>query len=200
MFNFITLARKALLAFTLVLCSGAALAGPNYLVTLHTQAYSGESGLLDFSLLGNADAPGALARLWNFSGAFGEEFDRSSSVTGDLASGLFFSNSGPANYLTQSVILGDDFSFMINFSGDYEVQDSPNGITFAAVLYDAGMSEMWDVPAQFDLVPAFNGDAAMELVTTNPDTATVTVVPEPSAPLLILSALALAGLALRRKA
>ncbi|UUZ55513.1 hypothetical protein LP419_07545 [Massilia sp. H-1] len=57
----------------------------SYLVTLHTQAYSGESGLLDFGMGGNADAPSAFATLANFSGAFETEFDRSPSTSGDLA-------------------------------------------------------------------------------------------------------------------
>ncbi len=198
MFNFTTLVRKALLATALVICSGAALAGPTYLVTLHTQAYSGESGLLDFGMGSTADAPSVLAQMWNFSGAFSDEFDRSSSVEGDLVNGIFMTNSRASNYLTQAVVLGDDLSFNINFSGDYETMDSPSGISFAVVLYDAAMSEMWDIAVQFDLVPAFNGDAVGVFVDANANLAEVAVVPEPSQLLLMLSALALAGLALRR--
>jgi hypothetical protein len=198
MLNFMTLARKALLAAALVLCSGAALAGPNYLVTVHTQGYSGESGLLDFGFESYSDAPGAIAHLWNLSGAFGEEYDRTGSVDGDLASGFTFSNSNLSNYLTYGVILGGDFSFNISFHGDYETMEAPNGATFIAALYATELSELLGALVQFDLIPAFNGNAAGVLVSANQDLADVADIPEPSQLLLMLSALALAGVAHRR--
>lgn len=202
MFKITTLARKALLAAALVFISGAALAFPSYQVTIHTQAYSGESGLLDFGFNGNADAPMGIATLWNISGAFAEEFDRAGGVDGDVATGLTFTSGAASTYLTQSVILGGDFVFNISFSGPIEFMDSPSGLLFAVGLYDAGMTESLDTPVQFDLIPAFNADPAGLFVTTNPDSATVDElvadVPEPSQLLLVLSALALAGVALRR--
>ena len=204
MFKFITIARKALLAAALVLCSGAAFAFPSYQVTIHTQAFSGEAGLLDLSLGGYGDgAPMTIATLWNISGAFGEQFDRSGAVTGDIEQGLTFTSGPNSNYLTQSVLLGGDFVFNIAFSGPIEFMEGRFGTTFAAVLYDAGMTEILDIPVQFDLIPAFNGDAARVAINTNPATATVIElvavdVPEPSQLLLMLSALALAGVAMRR--
>ncbi len=203
MFNFITLARKALLAATLALCSAAAMAGPSYLVTINTAAFSGESGLLDFSLGSDGDAAGSIATLSNFSGNFGDEYDRTGSVSGDLVSGVTFTNAGPTNYLTHNVILGDSFSFNINFSGDYESLESVSGSLFAVVLYDIGMSEILDFAVQFDLLPVNNGAAASVLVSANPDSTVVTElvpvdVPEPSQLLLMLSALALAGAVTRR--
>lgn len=197
MFNFTNLMRKALLAMALVVSSGAALAGPTYLVTMHTQAYSGESGLLDFSLGGSADSPLAIAKLWNFNGAFSDEFDRTSNVDGSLDGAITMDNTRASNYWTQGVILGDDFSFNVQFSGDFETVDSAWSTLFAVVLYDASLSEMWAIPAQFELLSAFNGDPAAVLITADADTS-VTVIPEPSQLLLMLSALALAGLALRR--
>lgn len=202
MFKLTTLARKALLAAALVFASGAALAFPSYQVTIHTQAYSGESGLLDFGFGGYADAPEGVATLWNFSGAFGVEFDRSGNVAGDVGSALAFTSGAASTYLTQSVILGGDFVFNIRFDGPVTFMDSPSGLTFAVGLYDAGLSELLDMPVQFDLIPAFNGDSAALVITTNPDSASVNElvadVPEPSQWLLMLSALALAGVALRR--
>jgi hypothetical protein len=197
MFNFTTFARKALLAVALVIGSGAALAGPVYQVTIHTQAYSGESGLLDFSLGNYGGSPLAIAQMWNFSGAFSDEFDRTSNVSGDLAGGIAMDNTRASNYWTQGVILGDDFSFNLRFSGDYETADSAWDTLFAVVLYDASLTQMWAIPAQIDLVPAFNGAPLAELVQADADT-DISVVPEPSQLLLVLSALALAGLALRR--
>jgi hypothetical protein len=198
MFNFTTFIRQALLASALVLGSGAAVAGPIYQVTIHTQAYSGESGLLDFAFESNPDAPLAIAELWNINGAFETEFDRSGSVEGDLPNYVRFTTGNMTNYLTQSVILGDDFVFNISFSGDYEFVENPSGISFFVGLYDAGMTEQLGAVAQFDLVPGFMGDAAYVMVTANDELATVSDIPEPSQLLLMLSALALAGLALRR--
>ena len=197
------LARKALLAATLALCSAAAMAGPSYLDTINTSSFSGESGLLDFSLGSDGDAAGSIATLWDFAGKFGDEFDRIGSVSGDLASGVTITNASPTNALTQSVILGDIFSFKVNFSGDYVLIESVSGSVFAAVLYDIGMSEILDLAVQFQLIPVNNGDAASVFVDANPDSTVVTElvpvdVPEPSQLLLMLSALALAGVAMRR--
>ena len=202
MLNFIALARKALLAAALAFIGGGAMAFPAYQVTIHTQAYSGESGMMNFSFDGNADAPMGIATLWNLSGAFGPESDRSGFVLGDVASGLTFTSGAASTYLTQSVILGEDFVFNIIFTGLIEFMNSPSGLNFAVALYDTDLKELLDIPVQFDLIPAFNGDPASLLVTANPDTATVIEaaadVPEPSQLLLMLSALALAGVALRR--
>lgn len=204
MFNITTLARKALLAAALVFASGAALAFPSYQVTIHTQAYSGESGLLDFGFGGYDDSPVGIATLWNISGAFGDQYDRSGNIEGDVATGLVFTSGAASTYLTQSVILGGDFVFNMSFTGPVQFMDSPSGLTFAVQLYGTDLSDWLDMPVQFDLIPAFNGDPASLSVTANPDSATVTElvadVPEPSQLLLMLSALALAGVALRRKA
>ena len=204
MFNFITLARKALLAASLVLFSGAALAGPSYLVTIHTQAYSGESGLLDFSMGSDASAQLAIANLWNFSGNFGDELDRRGSVDGNLADGVTFTNAGATNFLTYNVILGGDFSFNISFSGDYESVEAVAGSVFDVVLYGIDFSDTLDYAVQFQLIPLNNGAPASVDVLANPDSTEVTElvavdVPEPSQLLLMLSALALAGAAMRRK-
>lgn len=202
MFNFITLARKALIAASLVLFSGAALAGPSYLVTIDTQAYSGESGLLDFSFDSDADAAAAIASLWNLSGNVGDEFDRGGSASGDLAGGVTFTNAGSSNYLTHSVNLGEIFSFNVSFSGDYETVDAVSGTTFAVRIYDP-LFELLDFAVQFQLVPFNNGAPAFVEVDANPDSTVVTElvavdVPEPSQLVLMLSALALAGAAMRR--
>lgn len=196
MFNIV---RKALLACALVLGSGAAVAGPTYLVTLHTQAYSGESGLLDFGMGGNADAPSAFATLSNFAGAFEYEFDRSPSTVGDMASGITIASSGASNYLTEGVLLGGDLSFMVSFSGDFDVLESAASSLFAVVLYDAQLTELWAFPVQFDLISAFGGAPSAVLVTVDDSLASVTAVPEPSSLLLMLAALAAAGFLLRRK-
>ncbi len=206
MFNFKNFARQAFLALAMVCASGAALAGPTYVVTIHTQAYSGESGLLDFGFLGDTAATTELVTVSNFSGAFGAEYDRNGGVTGDLASSVMFSNTGSANYLTQEVILGGDFSFLLNFSGDYAMPADPNdaaGLVFVVALLNADMSDYLADLVQFDLMPFVAGEPANITITANADLVEVTdavaEVPEPSQLLLMLSALALAGAALRRR-
>jgi len=199
MFNFTTRVRKALLAAAFLIGSGGAMAGPNYLVTIHTQAASGESGLVDFTMGSTGDAPRATAHLWNFSGTFGAEFDRAGGIAGDLASGVYIDNSGPTNYLTQSAVFGGDLSFFLSFSGDYEMIESDWNNVFGVVLYDSFLGEQSYIAAQFDVLSAYQGLPGTVLAQADVDT-DILEVPEPSQLLLMLSALALAGFVLRRKA
>ncbi|WP_426100722.1 NF038129 family PEP-CTERM protein [Massilia sp. TSP1-1-2] len=205
MFNFASFARQALLAATLALSSAAALAGPSYLVTIHTGNVDAEAGLMDFNFYTTNDAIGGTASLSNFSGAFGAEYDRAGSADGSVADTLTFTPGLTSNYLTQNVLFGGDFSFNVTFSGDYETVAGLYAPTFQVSLYDAFLATEYGVAVQFDLLPALNADAAGVLVTINdPLLASVTElvasdVPEPSAMLMMLSTLALAGVALRRR-
>lgn len=203
MFNFTHLVRKALLAAALALVSAAALAGPTYLVTIHTQNVDAETGLMDFNFYTTADAVGGVVSLSNFSGAFGLEVDRAGTATGAIPDAVSFSSGMTSNYLTQSVVFGGDFSFNVTFSGDYETMEGLYAPTFQVSLYDDFLSTEFGMAVQFDLLPALNADPAGVLVTVpDADLATVAAVaevPEPSQLLLMLSALALAGVALRRR-
>ena len=207
MFNFKNLARHATLALILAFAGGAAVAGPTYLVTVHTQAYSGESALLDFGFLGDAAASAEMVTLSNFSGMFGLEYDRAGGISGDLASTVTFSNTGAANYLTQEVNLGGDFTFKLHFSDDYAMPADPlaaQGLSFVVALFDSMLTEQLAQLVQFDLMPFVANAPANISITVNDKLATVTElvaadVPEPSQLLLMLSALALAGVALRRR-
>ena len=205
MFTITNFVRKAVLAAALAIVSAAASAGQTYLVTIHTQTVEAEAGLLEFNFATLGDVVGGTASLSNFSGAFGEEFDRSGSADGAIPGAVTFTESIFANYLTYNVIFGGDFSFNVTFSGDYETVPGLYAPTFQVSLYDAFLTTEFGVAAQFDLIPALNGDAAGVFVTiSNPVLATVTEVvaadvPEPSQLLLMLSALALAGVALRRR-
>ena len=207
MFNFNNFVRQAYLALALALASGASFAGPSYLVTLHTQAYSGESGLLDFGFLADAAATAQMVTLSNFSGDFGAEYDRAGGIDGDLATMVNFSNTGASNFLTQNVNLGGDFTFKLLFSDDYALPADPNdalGLSFVVALFDDLMSVQLAQFVQFDLMPFSAGNPANIAITVKDDLATVTElvasdVPEPSQLLLMLSALALAGMAMRRR-
>jgi hypothetical protein len=202
MFNFLHIARKALLAAVLAIGSAAALAGPTYLVTIHTQNVDAETGLMDFNFYTTADAVGGMVSLSNFSGAFGVEVDRAGTATGAIPDTVTLSSGMTSNYLTQSVLFGGDFSFNVTFSGDYESVEGLYAPTFQVSLYDDFLSTEFGMAVQFDLLPALNADPAGVLVTVpDADLATVAAVavPEPSQLLMMLSALALAGLVLRRR-
>jgi hypothetical protein len=203
MFNFTHIARRALLAAALAFSSAAALAGPTYLVTIHTATIEAESGLMDFNYTSAADAVAGTVTLSNFSGAFGALQDRSGANEGELPGSVTFTAGMTSNYLTHYVIFGGDFSFNVSFGGDYETVEGPNATAFSVGLYDDMLATYFGTAVTFDLVPAFNGDPAGVLLTID-DAALATVsavadVPEPSQLLLMLSALALAGLALRRR-
>jgi hypothetical protein len=203
MFNFHHIVRKALLAAALAFGSAAALAGPTYLVTIHTQNVDAETGLMDFNFYTTGDAVGGIVSLSNFSGAFGLEVDRAGTATGAIPDAVSFSSGMTSNYLTQSVVFGGDFSFNVTFSGDYETVEGLYAPTFQVSLYDDFLSIEYGMAVQFDLLPALNADPAGVLVTV-PDADLASVaqmaeVPEPSQLLLMLSALALAGFALRRR-
>jgi hypothetical protein len=199
MFNFKTLVQQALLAIALAIGSGAAVAGPTYQVTVDTAAFAGETGLMDFFFFSNGGAPSAIATLSNFSGAFGAELERGGSVAGDIPGGVSFTNTDGFNYLTQVVSLGGKFMFNISFAGDYETIGGADGASFTLGLYDADFVGSLGVPVEFQLVPAFMGVAADVIVLADASLANVNVVPEPSELLLMLSALAMMGLVVRRR-
>ncbi len=205
MFNFKNFARQAMLAAALAIGSSAALAGPTYLVTIHTEGVDAEAGLMDFSFYTTNDTSDSVVSMSNFTGAFGEEYDRSGSAAGTIADTVTFVPSNFNNYLTYNVLFGGDFSFNVTFSGDFLTVPGDNASALVVGLFDSMMSTEYGMAVMFDLIPALNTDPAAVLVTVNdPGLATVTEqvsaeVPEPSQLLLMLSALALAGVALRRR-
>lgn len=200
MFNFKQFAQQALFALALACGSSAAVAGPTYQVTIDTSSFAGESGLLDFAFSnGFVGTVGATATLSNFSGSFAAEVDRFGSVSGAIPGMVSMTNDELISYLTQAVTLGGNFAFTIHFGGDFETIDDVNESLFSVALYDADMTAMLAQLVDFTIVPGVNGVPASIVINAG-DLASVSEVPEPSQLLLMLSALALAGAVVRRRA
>lgn len=200
MFNFKQLAQQALLTVAMLFGSAAAVAGPTYYVTVDTGSFAGQTGLLDFSFSnGFIGTVGATATLSGFNGSFGSEYERFGSVSGAIPGAVTLVNDGLISYLTQHVDLGGVFSFMVNFSGDFESIDDVNESLLSIALYNDSLSSMLARLVDFTIVPGSQGVAASIVVDAGA-LARVSEVPEPSGLLLVLTALAFAAAASRRRA
>ncbi len=200
MFNFKSFVQQALLACALVLGASPAFAGPVYHVSINTAGISEPTGIMTFDFLGMDMVDVASATLTNFSGAFGAEESRGTAVT-DTAGGYTFA-SGFEGYLTRAVTLGGLFGFDITFADGFSGND---GATFGIALYNDDYSSYLGLDGNlvsFELVPAMGGEPSFLVISEDNDVASVTEVraevPEPSDLLLMLTALAMAGMVARR--
>lgn len=198
--NLITLLRHALFVLALG-TGGAAVAGPSFHVSVDTGAYTGEA-LMDFNFLANLGANPASAVLGGFTGAFGSEYDRFGSVAGAIPGQLTLGNQGAGSTLTQYVTLGGLFGFDIRFDGDFASAATSNGSTFSVSLYETDFSDYIGVAGsfvQFELTPPANGQPGGVESSAPNALATAAAVPEPSALLLSMGALALMGVRRRMR-
>ncbi len=194
MFKLKHFVQHAFLALALAFGSTAAIAGPTYSVAINTASFTG-AGVIDFSFLSAVGADQTTASLSNFGGAFGLELDRFGNVVGDTATSLVFTNSDGFNYLALDAMFGGMLSFNITFDDGFV---GPDQATFAVSLYDS-IGDFLSSPVQFSLVPGQgNALSSIELMVDG-SLARVAVVPEPSDLLLMLTALALLALVLRRR-
>ncbi|RSZ57132.1 PEP-CTERM sorting domain-containing protein [Massilia atriviolacea] len=196
MFNFRTFVKQALLAATLAFGIGNASAGPTYHVDINTSQFSG-LGSVDFVMSGFFGASGAIATVSNFTGALGEEFDRSGSVVGALPASVSLANTMMFNSVSHDLTLGGMFGFDVSFSGDFLTVPG-FGSTFSVSMYDAlgdYLTQSVSV-VEFSLIPySVDNDAAVRYTT---DSIVRVAVPEPSDLLLVLTGLGLVAFVRRR--
>ena len=203
MFNLKTLLAQCCCGLAL-LASHAAHAVPTYHVSIDTAGLAGH-GLMDFTFLANAGATPATAVLNNFSGAFGATFDRTAGATGGIPDGIVLGNQNGGDYLTQFVDLGGLFSFDVRFDGDFATTENIDESQFDATLYNDDLTAYLGGTgsfAEFVLVPQLGGIPGTVLASSPTGLANVTQaapVPEPSSPLLALTALCMLGFVRRRR-
>ena len=197
---------RLLCAATLALAASAAVAGPSYHVDIDTAALAGQSGYLDFSVIGTLGAPSARATFTNFTSALGNygiESDRVGAVLGGIPAGFSLANAAGDNYLTHAISFGGLYGFDVSFSGDYQSVSSPDGASFAVGLYNASFTD-YQQQARFDVQPAFGTSGAsvtpfalgagvsIAALNTSP-------VPEPASWAMMLTGLFVTGAIARRR-
>jgi hypothetical protein len=184
---------RALLAAALVTGAGAAVAGPVYHVDIDTASFQDlGTGFLDMTFLPGVESSPATATVSHLSGNFGDVLDMSAGVSGSVDGQVVFDNTQLAD-LFRSIKLGGHFGFDISFSGP---DSGIGGTDFDVSLYDE-TSLLAASLVHFVLQPG------SVTVSFQEDYATVgpaADVPEPSAALLVLIGLVMAGAVARRRA
>jgi hypothetical protein len=199
MFNAKNILRQVLLAVALAGSAAAAMAGPtNYHVNVNTSGLNG-TGSLDFFLSSNVSALPLTATLSNFSSDFGAVDPFYSGVYTDNLDGSFsLTNGSGYNYLSRFLNLGGTVGFDVAFSGAFLDVAGSEGSTFSVALFDQTGSTVGDPSgiAIFDL--AATSPTVINVVAER-DLADVSVVPEPSTALIMMTGLGLVGFTARRR-
>jgi hypothetical protein len=190
-----SLLSRALRASALLAGAGAAVAGPVYHVDIDTASFQDlGTGYLDMTFLPGLEIDPATATLSHLSGNYGDYLDMSAGVSGAVNGKLVFDNGQFAD-LFRSVNLGGHFGFDITFSGP---DSGMGGTDFDVSLYDdTGMNLLVASLVHFTLQP---GSVAVSFQEDYASVGPAAAVPEPSAALLVLIGLMMAGVAARRRA
>jgi hypothetical protein len=186
---------RALLAAALATGAGAAVAGPVYHVDINTTSFTGLSGYLDMTFLPGVDTGPATATVSHFTGDFGAYVDMAApGVSGSVDTKVVFDNGQYAN-LFRAVDLGGVIGFDVSFDGP---ATGFGGTDFDVSLYDdTGMNALLASVVHFTLQPnSVTATFDEQFASVGPAAA----VPEPSAALLVLIGLAMAGAVARRRA
>lgn len=189
-----TLTLRAMLAMALLCGAGQALAGPVYHVTINTTALAGQSGYLDFLLLGLSGAAPVEASITNFTGNFAASSFATGDASGTVAGGLRIGNHKAWNEFGQWANFGGLFKFDVSFSGN--TGNGP-GSNLGIALLDAGFNYLGTAS---DLVTFALQPGTADVVSADAALASVSTVPEPSAALLLALGAAVLLLSRRQRA
>jgi len=185
--------KTTLLALSLLFACATAAAGPTYHVAIDTHDYAGQSGYLDFLMLGQAAASPVHATLTGFSGIDddgGAPRIAVGDVSGSTAAGVDLGNGTGWNEFGQWTRLGGHLVFDIAF----DIDPTPGaGSTVEVALLDAGQNYL----GSGGDVMTFATMPGVEPVVTATDAVRL---PEAPGAALCLTGLALLGLSRRRRA
>ena len=198
MFNFKNILARALLAFTLAAGAGAALAGPTYRVDVDTAALNGQTGYLDFLIVGQGDTATTTVTLSRLMGAFtgGVYTDNS---TGSIA-GATIGSSADLNEFALVANFGGNFSFDLSFA--QAIDDIAGAFLQIALLNPGNFAYL--APTTGDIA-TFNVQPGQPIGLTASSFARITLVPdavdvpEPTDLAMMFTGLALLGFTLRRR-
>jgi hypothetical protein len=185
--------KNVALALSLLCACAAAAAGPVYHVAIDTQDYAGQSGYLDFLILGQGAASPMHATLSGFAGIDpdgGAADIAIGDVNGTPATTLVLGNGTGWNEFGQWTRFAGQLAFDVAF----DIDPLPGaGSTLEVALLDAGQNYLG---AGGDVVTFATLPGASPVVTAT----SAVRLPEAPAPALCLTGLALLGLARRRRA
>ncbi|SDF51521.1 hypothetical protein SAMN05428966_116108 [Massilia sp. PDC64] len=177
----------------LLFACATANAGPGYHVVVDTRDYAGQSGYLDFLILGQAAASPLHATLTGFAGIDDDGGGAPifvGDVGGSLATGVVMGNGAGWNEFGQWTRFGGHLVFDVSF----DVDPRPGaGSTLEVALLDRDLNYLQAAgdAISFAILPG------QEIVVTRTDGVHL---PEAPAPVLCVTGLALLGLARRRRA
>jgi len=173
-----------------LLACGTAAAGPTYHVAIDTRAWAGQSGWLDFLILGQAAASGVHATLDGF-GGIDPDGGGADIVLGDVAgssaTGVVLGNDAGWNEFGRWTRFGGRLSFDVTF----DLDPAPGaGSTLEVALLDAGQNYL-DAAGDVLAFATLPGQAPVVTATD------VVALPEAPTTALWATGLALLGLARR---
>ena len=186
--------RQCVLACALGGASLGALGAPiNFHVTLNTAGVA-NARFIDFVFTKVGGAAPAAVTVSNFTGAFGAVDSYEGAVTFNGPNVTIGNGPNFLNLVDYTAIFGGMFGFDVAFDNAFLGAASTDGSTFAVSVLDAALAPLGSI-VQFDL------SSADGIVANDPGAmASISAVPEPSAPLMWLTGLGLAGwMAGRRK-
>lgn len=207
MFNIKSLINQCLLAASLAVAATGAIAGPT---SFHVAIDSGRLAqntpgyiTLSFSQTGNAGA--VVASVSNLTGNTGTVVQTGAVSGGDSAFTIANTVNADGNFADISALFGGLFSFDISFSGNFMNEAGTDVSTLLINLFDTSYVAL--VGDEFSGIGSFNvaqGSGVASTIVRAPYISITPLataeVPEPSQLMLMLAALAIMGVMVRRRA